>query len=113
MKEPVSIADFEVLIFDVDHGPNATARPKENFGFLFKVDGETILFAGDMYHASGIEVFDLEVDKLLVPVGGFYTFGPEEALEYVNQFKQVGEVIPMHYELNPVAKEKFNSLYLK
>src|SRR3989338_5148373 len=38
----VLIDDIRVQIFDVDHGQNTTVRPRENFGFLFTIDGETI-----------------------------------------------------------------------
>lgn len=99
--------DIAVVPFVVDHGPNASLKPRENFGFLLEVDGRRVYFAGDMYYPSGIAVSDLEVDVAVVPVGGFYTFGPEEAVDFVKTFKQVGTVLPMHYHKTPETKEQF------
>lgn len=105
--ESVDIEGTHVTPFEVDHGPNASKRPRENFGFLFENDGDSIYFAGDMFYPSGIDVSDLEVTTVLLPVGGFYTFGPEEALAFAKRFKKIGIVSPMHYENNPSAKEEF------
>lgn len=108
--DSVDIEGIKVQFFDVDHGPNATLKPKENFGFLIEADSQKLYFSGDMYYPSGIDVADLEVDIALVPVGGHYTFGPEEALAFAKQFKKIGRVLPMHYEINPEAKGKFVEL---
>ena len=103
------IDEIKVSYFTVDHGPNISA-PVENLGFLLEVENQTIYFAGDMFYASGIGITDLEVDYLLLPVGGFYTFGPNEAFDFAKKFKRVGKVIPMHYEKNPETKEQFLEL---
>lgn len=105
--QSVTIGEVEVSVFSVDHGPNVTVRPKENFGFLITADGEFLYFAGDMFYPSGISVTDLEVDYALIPVGGFYTFGPEEAFQFVKSFKNVKHVLPMHFEKTPETKEEF------
>lgn len=107
----VQIDDFSVTFFNVDHGPNVSVPLAENFGLLVEVDEQTIFFCGDMYAPSGVSVEDLEVDYLLLPVGGHYTFGPQEALSYARQFKKVRTIIPMHYEKNnfidPIRKDEF------
>ena len=110
----LDIGDFNVTFFNVDHGPNVSSPLKENFGFLIKVDNQSIYFAGDMYNPSGIEVKDLEVDYTLIPVGSHYTFGPQEAYEFIKTFKNIKKVIPMHYEKNnfidPIRKDEFIKL---
>lgn len=108
--DSISTGDFSVRFFDVDHGPNATLKPKENFGLLIDMDGERLYFAGDMYYPSGMEVTDLEVDIALLPVGGHYTFGPPEALAFAKQFKKIGRVLPMHFAINPSAEGEFLTL---
>ncbi|MBP9711560.1 MAG: MBL fold metallo-hydrolase [Candidatus Pacebacteria bacterium] len=105
--EIINIGDIKVQIFNVDHGPNVSSPLKENFGFLIEVDGKKVYFAGDMFYSSGIDVSKLEVDIALIPVGTFYTFGPQEALDFVKQFKKVGNVIPMHYEKILETREQF------
>lgn len=106
----IDIDGIKVLFFEVDHGPNATNRPKENFGFIIEVDNKKIYFGGDIYYPSGIDVKELEVDYALLPIGGFYTFGPKEALDFASQFKRIGNVIPMHYEKTPEKREEFIKL---
>ncbi|MSU45090.1 MAG: MBL fold metallo-hydrolase [Candidatus Zambryskibacteria bacterium] len=102
--------NFTVKTFNVDHGPNISAPIAENFGFLFNVDGKTIYFAGDMFYASGIGITDLEVDYLLLPVGGFYTFGPNEAFDFAKKFRKIGKIITMHYDKNPETRDQFLAL---
>jgi L-ascorbate metabolism protein UlaG (beta-lactamase superfamily) len=104
--------EIKVTYFSVDHGPN-TSGPVENLGFLIEVNNKTIYFAGDMFYPSGIDVTNLEVDTLLIPVGTFYTFGPEEAIAFAKSFKKVGKIIPMHYEKEPQTRKQFIELAWK
>lgn len=106
----IDIDSIKVLFFEVDHGPNATNRPKENFGFLIEVDGKNVYFGGDIYYPSGLDVKELEVDYALLPVDGFYAFGPKEAVDFASQFKRIGNAIPMHYEKTPEKREEFIKL---
>ncbi len=105
--DQVMIDDVRVQFFNVDHGPNVSAPLKENFGFLITADDKTIYFAGDMFYESGVDVSSLEVDIVLLPVGTFYTFGPQEAFDFAKKFKRIGKVIPMHYEKTPETREQF------
>lgn len=109
--ETIEMDGFVVHPFEVDHGPNVTKKPRQNFGFLIEVDGQCVYFAGDMYAPSGMDVTALDVDVALLPVGGFYTFGPEEAVAFAKQFKSVGKVLPMHFEIAPEKKHEFIRLW--
>lgn len=106
----VSIGGIEIKFFNVDHGPNVSSPLADNFGFLIKADGQTVYFAGDMFYPSGLDVSKLEVDYALIPVGTFYTFGPNEAFSFVRTFKGVGKVISMHYENSPETHDQFIDL---
>lgn len=110
----VSIGDFSVTPFAVDHGPHAPQVPAQNFGFLIEVDGQTIYFAGDMFTSSGITVNDLEVDIALLPVGGHFTFDAKSAFAFAQTFKSIGTIYPVHFEaVGPIdthGKEKFIEL---
>jgi L-ascorbate metabolism protein UlaG (beta-lactamase superfamily) len=108
--DTLQIDDFHMQIFDVDHGPNVREPVKENHAFLMEIDGEKVYFAGDMFYESGIDVSNLEVDLALLPVGTFYTFGPEEALAFAKKFKQIGKVVSMHERGEHEHIEKFLQL---
>lgn len=103
-NEPVKIS-----FFHVDHGPNIS-MPVDNYGFLIEADGQKIYFAGDMFYSSGIEVSDLHVDYALIPVGRFYTFGPEEAFAFAKQFKTIKNLVPMHEVPRPESIQEFVEL---
>jgi L-ascorbate metabolism protein UlaG (beta-lactamase superfamily) len=77
---------------------------------LFEIDGKKVYFGGDIFYPSGMDVTNLEVDSALIPVGTFYTFGPQEALGFAKQFRRIGKVIPMHYQKNPETREEFIKL---
>lgn len=106
----ITIEDITVEFFNVDHGPNVTSPVIENFGFLIKTDDQIIYFAGDIFYESGIDVSSLGADFALLPVGTFYTFGPQEAIEFAKKFKSIGKIIPMHYDKNPETREQFIKL---
>ncbi len=108
--DEIMIDTIKVQFFNVDHGPNVSAPLQENFGFLITADDKTIYFAGDMFYESGIDVSNLEVDIALLPVGTFYTFGPDEAFAFAKKFKKIGKVTPMHYEKTPETREQFINL---
>jgi len=106
----INIENINVKFFNVDHGPNVSAPLQENFGFLINVDNQTVYFAGDMFYESGMDVTKLEVDIVLLPVGTFYTFGPQEAFDFAKKFKRIEKIISMHYEKIPETREQFLNL---
>ena len=106
----INVGDIVMDIFNVDHGPNVSAPVKENFGFLITADNQKIYFAGEMFYESGIDVTNLEVNYAFFPIGGFYTFGPEEALVFARKFKKIEKIILMHYEKNPETRDQFLKL---
>lgn len=112
--ETITIDDggdgITVQFFDVDHGPNASIRPRENFGFLIEMDGKKIYFAGDMFYPSGIDVSNLDIDFALLPIGSFYTFDPKEAAAFAKTFKKIKTIVSMHYEGKPEMLAEFEGL---
>lgn len=108
--DTVQIEGITVSVFTVDHGNNVNVIPKENLGFLITADDVTIYFAGDMFYPSGIDVSNLSVDYACIPVGTFYTFGPQKALTFIKHFKSIGTVIPMHFHKTPETKNEFTLL---
>jgi L-ascorbate metabolism protein UlaG (beta-lactamase superfamily) len=112
VNKEIEIEDFKIVPFYVDHGPNASGYI-ENFGFLIYCDSEVLYFAGDIYNSINLDVSQLEVNYLLVPVGGYYTFGPNEAYSFSKQFKKLGKVLPIHYERNEHIDPETYNQFLK
>jgi L-ascorbate metabolism protein UlaG (beta-lactamase superfamily) len=70
-----------------------------NIVYVFEVDGIKVCHLGDLGHPLSDE--DLasigKIDVLLVPVGGFFTIGPKEAVEVMKQLSP-SVTIPMHFK---------------
>ncbi|MDD4253823.1 MAG: metal-dependent hydrolase [Methanofollis sp.] len=75
-------------------------------GFVVRMDGVSVYHAGDTGLFSDMKlVHDLyHPDVALLPVGGRYTMGPEEAM-LAAEFVGAPTVIPMHYNSFPVIEQ--------
>ncbi len=73
-------------------------------GLRFTVDGVSVFHPGDLGRPlTEDEVRALgRVDVLLVPVGGTFTIGPEEALVLVRSLRPA-VAIPMHYRMEQIV----------
>ena len=75
-------------------------------GFVITMDGTTVYHAGDTALFSDMQlVRDLyRPDVALLPIGGRYTMGPEEAMVAA---RSVGAqlVLPMHYDTFPAIEQ--------
>ena len=64
------------------------------------VDGITLAHFGDLGHVISAEqqrpLEDVEV--ALIPVGGYYTIGPKEALETIKLLPNLKLIVPMHFK---------------
>lgn len=70
-------------------------------GFLFEMGGKRIYHAGDTALTSDMALMAAEkVDVALLPIGDFYTMGPEDALRAVEMIRPA-LTIPMHYNTMP------------
>jgi len=71
----------------------------KNLLFCFTMDGIRVCHCGDLGHRlSGEELKKIgKVDLLFIPVGGFYTLEPKDAIK-VTEDVGPGIVIPMHYK---------------
>jgi L-ascorbate metabolism protein UlaG (beta-lactamase superfamily) len=85
---------------------NKNFHPKNSgkVGYIVEIDGSRIYHAGDTDFVPEMKDFK-NINFALIPIGGTYTMGPEEAAEFVNTVKP-DITIPMHYgELSPGKKE--------
>ncbi len=80
--------------FTVRATPALHPQSEYPIGFLFDFDGFRIWHAGDTYYDE--KLLEISTDVALLPIGGKYTMGPEEAAELANALA-VLYAIPMHY----------------
>lgn len=75
--------------------------------FIIKINGIKIFFAGDTGLTSDFELIGklYKPEYAILPIGGFYTMGIEEAVIAANML-QAKNIIPMHY--NTFEKIKAN-----
>jgi L-ascorbate metabolism protein UlaG (beta-lactamase superfamily) len=80
---------------DTSHGKERGS----NIVFVFELDGIRVCHLGDLGHSLSHEEIEAigKVDVLLIPVGGFYTIGPKEAVEVMKALSP-SVTIPMHYK---------------
>lgn len=81
----------------------------KNTIFQISIDNMNILHLGDLGHQLSKDTLEkiLDIDVLLIPVGGFYTIDAETATEVISEIEP-GIVIPMHFQedsVTPVTKE--------
>lgn len=74
-------------------------------GFIVRGENKTLYHAGDTGLFSDMRLIGefYGVELALLPIGGYYTMGPEEASEAVKLLKPK-TVIPMHYQTFPVLE---------
>jgi len=91
-------------------GKQGSLRGKNTI-YTIDMDELRLCHLGDLGHKLDDKQLDLMdgVDVLMIPVGGFYSLGPKEALEVI---KQIGPsiVIPMHYKTKEHNQKAFGKL---
>lgn len=78
-------------------------------GFVFEMGGKKIYHAGDTALTSDMALLAAEgIDVALLPIGDFYTMGPEDALRAVEMIRP-GLTIPMHFNTMPPIVQDGNA----
>ena len=99
----IGIASFH----DSDKGEN---RGKNTI-FVLEMDGLRLAHLGDLgekLSQSQLEEIG-DIDVLMIPVGGFFTIGPREASEIIQEIEPYF-VIPMHYNCPDLNQSQFGKL---
>lgn len=83
-------------------------------GILFKAEGKTVYHAGDTELFGDMELIGRrnDIDVAFLPIGDFFTMGPEDAA-YAAELLKAKIVVPVHYNTFPPIKqdpEKFKNL---
>lgn len=81
------------------HDESQGSKRGINIVFVFQFEGWKLAHLGDLGHVLSPQQVEQigQVNVLLVPVGGTFTIGPEEAKRVVEQL-QPNVVVPMHYK---------------
>lgn len=87
--------------------PHGAERGREGgfvAGIRFTMDGVSVFHPGDLGRPLNEEEVRVlgRVDVLLVPVGGTFTIGPEDALVLIRSLRPA-VAIPMHYRMERVV----------
>ena len=98
----------DVLIYNVPIHTRGVPEYLRGSGFVFEVDGLCIFHTGDVGEPFNEDQLELigHVDIVLIPIGGTYTMGPENAKKVLEQLKPK-IAIPMHYYHNFTLIERF------
>ena len=103
-----TVAGFHVKSFRSYHNAQKSAR---NTIFLIEFDGLRLAHLGDI--GSPLEPDTLraieKVDVLMIPVGGFYTIGADDAWKDIGLIKPK-IVIPMHYQTSRTSNLPIKSV---
>jgi len=81
------------------HDPTQGSQRGKNAVLIFEGEGLRVVHAGDLGHVLSTDQTSAvgRVDALMIPIGGFYTIGPEDADTVIGQLRP-RVVIPMHYK---------------
>lgn len=93
------------------HDQEQGAKRGPNTIFVVEMDSLRIVHLGDLGHQLSESTQNAigEVDVLMVPVGGEYTLGPQEAAELVRSIEP-RITIPMHFQVDGLSANLKNKL---
>ena len=97
---------FQVTGIQTYHDPEQGALRGENVIHVLESDGFKVAHLGDLGCELTPDQLDqlMDLDVLMIPVGGFYTIGPDEAWDLIEAI-QPKVIIPMHYRLGDIGLE--------
>jgi L-ascorbate metabolism protein UlaG (beta-lactamase superfamily) len=104
------VGDISVKGIAAFHDEVEGRKRGRNSIYLVGLNGLSFCHLGDLGHElSASQVSEIgQADILFLPVGGFYTIGPEEARKVMESLKPK-LTFPMHYKL-PRMPDAFNQL---
>lgn len=102
---------IRVTGWGVFHDGKSGEERGKNTIYKIEIDEVSILHCGDLGHILSEELVEEigPVDVLLIPVGGFFTIGADEANQVIHEIEP-SIVIPMHYNDPKLNQEVFAKL---
>jgi L-ascorbate metabolism protein UlaG (beta-lactamase superfamily) len=105
------VSGVSIMGYSTFHDAKNGEERGDNTIYVIEADGLRVVHLGDLGHGLSDELIDEigDTDVLMIPVGGFYTLGPKEAVEVVSKIEPYF-VIPMHYKLPGMNAANFDKL---
>jgi L-ascorbate metabolism protein UlaG (beta-lactamase superfamily) len=105
------ISGVSIIGVKTYHDDKKGADRGKNTVYIFEADGIRAAHLGDLGHKLKEKTIEEmgEINILMIPVGGFYTIGPNVAAETVRSIEpQI--TIPMHYQFPGLNSASFSKL---
>ena len=104
------VSGISIYGYKTFHDNKKGEEKGENTVYVIEAEGLRIVHLGDLGHQLSDDLVEEigDVDVLIIPVGGFYTIGPKDAVEIISKIEPY-YVLPMHYKVdgeNPALSEK-------
>jgi len=105
------IAGVSIIGISQFHDEVKGEKRGKNIVYIYEMDDLRLCHLGDLGHALSDETVGQmgDIDVLMIPVGGFYTIGPKEAVEIIGRIDPYF-VIPMHYKVSGINQDGFSEL---
>lgn len=105
------ISGVSIMGFPSFHDTKDGGERGKNTIYVIEADGLRIAHLGDLGQMIPDEIVDEmgSIDILMIPVGGFYTIGPKEAVEVCSKIDPYF-IIPMHYKVEGINLSQFEHL---
>ena len=102
---------FRVTAIDSFHDDKRGLLRGKNTIYVVEAEGKRVAHLGDLGHELNEKQLAAlgKIDLLLIPVGGFFTIGPEEACAVLEQL-QPRVAVPMHYRRGGMGYDVLSTL---
>jgi len=114
-RSPGTFKNVRITGREFNHDDQGGKLRGKTWVYLIEIDGWRIVHMGDIGEVPPPEALDIfrGADVLMIPVGGYYTVEPEQAVKLARMLAP-GYIIPMHYritgkEVGVVGVDKFLS----
>ncbi len=114
-KGDKEIGSAKIKGVETAHDPKGGTLRGRNTVYIVRYGGKIFVHLGDLGHVlSEEQVKEIlsfgRPDILLIPVGGVYTIGPDEAMKVIEQLNP-RIVVPMHYKHEKLNPKIFGRLH--
>lgn len=98
LNKATGAAPYTVETLETDHDDQGGTLRGKNKIHIFRFENLSVAHLGDLGHMPGEAILEKlrGIDCILIPVGGFYTIGPDVAEQLVRAVNPK-VTVPMHY----------------